>query len=197
MLGASGPHAIDSLRWWLGEIKEVAGLTATMVKRRRLPDSSGMASVDADDNFAFLLRFASGPIGSVHFCATAPVSAGDEITISGSEGMLILQGDSELYGARKRDVGLRELPIPDRLNPKLPEFTHYLTRPTISLMQDWMTAIRTGEWGESAPAFSDGAKAQEIIDGVIRSGSQGRWIDTSGTRWLVGVGRSALPNTAI
>lgn len=197
MLGASGSHYIDSLRWWLGEIKEVAGATGTMVKRRRLPDSSGMVTVDADDNFAFLVRFASGAIGSVHFCATAPVNAGDEITISGSEGMLILQADGELFGARKRDMGLRELPIPDRLNHRLPEFTHYLTRPTILLMQDWFKAIRLGEAGVSAPSFSDGAKAQEIIDGVVRSGNQGRWIDTSGARWNVGVGRSSLTSSSI
>jgi len=197
MLGASGSHYIDSLRWWLGEIHEVAGSTATMVKRRRLPDSSGLASVDADDNFAFLLKFASGALGSVHFCATAPINAGEEITISGSEGMLIIQGDGELFGARRRDLGLRELPIPDRLNPRLPEFSHYLTRPTILLMQDWVHAIRTGDWGANAPSFADGAKAQEIIDSVIRSEAQGRWIDTSGSRWLVGVGRSALPTTPI
>ncbi len=197
MLGASGSHDIDSLRWWLGEIHEVAGVASTMVKRRRLPDSSGMASVDADDNFAFLLKFASGVIGSVHFSATAPINAGEEVTISGSEGMIIVQGDGELLGARRRDVGLRELPIPERLNPKLPEFTHYLTRPTILLVQDWVRAIQTGEWAVNAPSFADGAKVQEIIDGVFRSTAQGRWIDTSGTRWLVGVGRSALPNTPI
>lgn len=197
MLGASGSHYVDSLRWWLGEIHEVAGSTSTMVKRRRLPDSSGMASVDADDNFAFLLKFASGVIGSVHFSATAPINAGEEITLSGSEGMLIVQGDGELLGARRRDLGLHELPIPDRLSPKLPEFTHYLTRPTIMLMEDWIHAIRTGEWRANVPSFADGAKAQEILDGVLRSGAQGRWIDTSGSRWLVGVGRSALPNTPI
>ncbi len=197
MLGASGSHYIDSLRWWIGDIHEVAGTTATMVKRRRLPDSSGMVSVDADDNFAFLLRFASGAIGSVHFSATAPINAGEEITISGSEGIIIVQGDSELLGARRRDIGLRELPIPERLNSKLPEFAHHFTRPTILLMQDWFAAIRTGEWAESAPSFADGAKTQEILDGVLRSRDQNRWIDTSGTRWLVGVGRSALPNTPI
>ena len=183
MLGASGSHAIDSLRWWIGEIHAVAGSTATMVKRRRLPDSSGMATVDADDNFAFLLRFANGAIGTVHFCATAPINAGDEITISGSEGMIIVQGDGDLFGARKRDVGLRELPIPDRLTPRLPEFPHYLTRPTILLLQDWVKAIRTGRGAVFTPSFADGAKVQEVIDGVIRSGVQGRWIDTSGTRW--------------
>ncbi len=197
MLGASGSHYIDSLRWWIGEIHEVAGTAATMVKRRRLPDSSGMATVDADDNFAFLLRFASGAIASVHFSATSAINAGEEITISGSEGILIIQGQDELLGARRRDVGLRELPIPERLNARLPEFSHYFTRPTILLMQDWLKAIKTGEWSDHAPSFADGAKVQEILDAVLRSQTQGRWIDTSGSRWAVGVGRSALPNTPL
>jgi predicted dehydrogenase len=197
MLGASGSHAIDTLRWWLGEIHEVAGTTGTMVKRRRLPDSSGMVSVDADDNFAILLRFAGGTIGSIHFSATAPINAGEEITISGSEGILIVQGDSDLLGARRRDTGLRELPIPERLLTRLPEFSHPMVRPTILLLQDWMTAIRSGDWPAAAPSFADGAKTQEIIDGVTRSRAQGRWIDTSGSRWQIGVGRSALPNTPI
>jgi predicted dehydrogenase len=183
MLRASGSHYIDTLRWWLGEVHSVAGMTGTMVKRRRLPDSTSMASVDADDNFAFLLRFGNGAIGSVHFSSTAPTDAGESITISGSEGMLIIEGDNELFGARKRDMGLRELAIPDRLTPRLPEFSHPLTRPTILLMRDWITAIRAGDGATFSPSFADGAKVQEIIDGVIRSGAQGRWIDTSGNRF--------------
>ncbi|HVL24919.1 MAG TPA: Gfo/Idh/MocA family oxidoreductase, partial [Thermomicrobiales bacterium] len=183
MLRASGSHYIDTLRWWLGDIHAVAGVTATMVTHRKLPDSTTKARVDADDNFAFMLRFANGAIGSVHFSATAPTDAGESITISGSEGMLIVEGDGELFGARRRDVSLRELQIPDRLIPKLPEFHHYLTRPTILLMQDWITAIREGANARFSPSFADGVKVQEVIDGVVRSGAQGRWIDTSGTRW--------------
>lgn len=183
MLRASGSHYIDTLRWWLGDIDAVAGATSTMVKRRRLPDSTSTASVDADDNFAFLLRFANGALGSVHFSSTAPTDAGESVTISGSEGMLIVEGDSELFGARKRDLSLRELAIPDRLMPKLPEFSNFLTRPTIMLIRDWVKAIRDGDNATFSPSFADGAKVQEIIDGVSRSGNQGRWIDTSGSRW--------------
>jgi predicted dehydrogenase len=190
MLRASGSHYIDTLRWWLGDVHAVAGTTATMVKHRRLPDSATRATVDADDNFAFMLRFANGAIGSVHFSATAPTDAGESITISGSEGMLIVEGDGELFGARRRDVSLRELQIPDRLIPKLPEFSHYLTRPTIMLMQDWIRAIRDGANARFSPSFNDGAKVQEIIDGVIRSGVQGRWIDTSGSRWPISRSRA-------
>jgi len=183
MLGASGSHHIDTLRWWLGDIHAVAGTTSTAVTHRRLPDSGTMARVDADDNFAFMLRFANGAIGTVHFSATAPIDAGEETTISGSEGMLIIQGDGVLFGAQKRDVQLRELLIPERLKPKLPEFSHYLTRPTIMLMQEWVRAIRSTTPTSFSPSFSDGEKVQEIIDGVIRSSAQGRWIDTRGTKW--------------
>ncbi len=183
MLLASGSHHIDALRWWLGDIHAVAGITATMVKRRRLADSSGMATVDADDNFACLLRFANGALATIHVCATAPTDAGEQITLSGTEGMLIVAGDGLLFGARRRDVDLRELPIPDHLSGDLPEFPHFLTRPTALLIRDWVRAIREGNWADSAASFADGAKVQEVIDGVMRSGAQGRWIDTSGSRW--------------
>src|SRR5699024_352058 len=94
MLRAVGSHHVDTIRWWLGDVDATAGTTSTMVKRRRLPDSTTMASVDADDNFAFLLRFQNGATGSVHFSATAPTDAGESITITGSDGMLIVEGDN-------------------------------------------------------------------------------------------------------
>lgn len=189
MLAASGSHYIDLLRWWFGDIKAVAGLTATMVSHRRLPDSTEMAHVDADDNFAFMLRFQNGAIGSVHVSATAAVDAGEEITLSGSDGMLLMQGDGSLFGARTGDVGLHEIDVPrPAASPKLPEFGHVLARPTALLASDWIEAIRSGEPPADLPTFEDGARVQEIIDGVHRSAAQGRWIDTSGTRWPVSRG---------
>lgn len=185
MLGATGSHHVDALRWWFGEIHGVAGITATMVKTRHLPDSTKMAKVDADDNFAFVLRFANGALGTVHVCTTAAIDAGEEITLAGSEGMIIMHDDQELYGGRRRDVTLHELPIPDRLFGDLPEFSHFLTKPTIMLLRDWVKAIRHGEGATFSPSFADGAKVQEVIDGVMRSGQQNRWIDTSGSRWPV------------
>lgn len=189
MLAASGSHYIDLLRWWFGDIKAVAGLTATMVSHRHLPDSSEMAHVDADDNFAFMLRFHNGAIATVHVCATATADAGEEITLSGSEGMLLLQGDGALYGARAQNVGLHEIDVPRAsASSKLPEFSHILARPTALLATDWIEAIRSGDVPTDAPTFEDGAQVQEIIDGVHRSAAQGRWIDTTGNRWPVSRG---------
>ncbi len=183
ILGATGPHHIDALRWWFGEVKAVAGATATMVPRRRLPDSSTMAKVDADDNYAVLLRFGNGAIGTIHVTATAAFEGDEEITLSGSQGTLRIRED-RLFGAQAGDQVLTELAVPDRVGDDLPDFAHYLTKPTALLQRSWVRAIRLGE--PIPTAFADGVKVQELLDAVARSSQQGRWIDTSGARWPMG-----------
>jgi predicted dehydrogenase len=180
ILGATGAHYLDALRWWFGEVKGVAGAVSTMVRQRRLPDSSGMGRVDADDNFAVLLRFANGALGSIHVSATAGHEGDEQVTLSGSGGTMQVR-EGRLWGARTGDFSLNELPIPDRLYAGFVPGGHFLVQPTALLLRKWASAIR----GESAPtpAFADGVKTQELIDGVLRSSQQGRWIDTSGTRW--------------
>ena len=183
MLGATGPHHIDALRWWFGEVKAVAGATATLVPRRRLPDSNTMAKVDADDNYAVLLKFANGAVGTIHVSATAAFEGDEELTLSGSRGTLRLHGD-RLFGAQAGAATLTELPPPEVSDDGLPEFSHYLMKPTALLQRAWARAIRLGE---PPPAtFGDGVKVQELLDAVARSSQQGRWIDTSGARWPMG-----------
>jgi predicted dehydrogenase len=180
MLGATGSHHLDALRWWFGEVKAVAGALATLVKRRRLPDSAALATVDADDNFAVILRFANGALGTIHVTATAAFEGDEEITLSGSLGTLQIRA-GVLHGARVGIEKLSELPIPTAPADGLPEFDHYLVRPTALLLRGWAQAIRGGE--TAAPSFADGAKVQELLDAAARSSQQSRWIDTSGARW--------------
>ncbi len=180
MLGATGAHYMDALRWWFGEVKAVAGAVSTMVRQRRLPDSSAMARVDADDNFAVLLRFANNALGSVHVSATAGHEGEEQITLSGADGTLLLR-DGVLLGARRGDFSLTEVPIPDRLMGGLVPGGHFLVQPTTLLLRAWGQAIREGS--PVSPSFADGMKTQELLDGALRSSQQGRWIDTSGARW--------------
>jgi predicted dehydrogenase len=180
MLGATGAHYLDALRWWFGEVKGVAGAVSTMVRQRRLPDSSAMGRVDADDNFAVLLRFANNALGSVHVSATAGHEGDEQITLSGADGTLLLR-DGVLLGARRGDFSLTELPIPERLMGGLVPGGHFLVQPTTLLLRAWGQAIRDGL--PVSPSFADGMKTQELLDGALRSSQQGRWIDTSGVRW--------------
>jgi predicted dehydrogenase len=180
MLGATGAHYLDALRWWFGEVKAVAGAVSTMVRQRRLPDSSAMAKVDADDNFSVILRFANGALGTIHVSATSGHEGDEEVTLSGSEGTLqVRQG--RLWAARAGDFSLSEIPVPERLSGGVIPGGHYLVQPTASLLRAWATAIR--EHRPASPSFADGVKTQELIDGALRSSQQGRWIDTSGARW--------------
>jgi predicted dehydrogenase len=182
MLGAAGPHHIDALRWWFGEVKSVAGAVGTMVRRRRLPESTHLAAVDADDNFAILLKFVNGAIATVHYSATSVHDPADQIVLSGSEGMLIVGSNGRLLGARRHEP-LSELPIPERLTVNDGEFDHPQIQPTILLTREWARAIRTGQ--RLSPSFDDGVKIQEILDGVQRSSQQGRWVDLTRSRFQI------------
>ena len=180
MLGATGAHYLDALRWWFGDVKAVAGAVSTMVRQRRLPDASAMAKVDADDNFSVILRFANGALGTIHVSATSGHEGDEEVTLSGSEGTLQIRG-GRLLGARAGEFSLNELPLPDRLQGGLIPGGHFLVQPTTLLLRAWAAAIRG--LAPASPSFADGVKTQELIDGALRSSQQGRWIDTSGARW--------------
>jgi predicted dehydrogenase len=185
MLGATGSHHVDALRWWFGEIKAVAGATATMVKKRRLPEGSAMMTVDADDNFAVVLRFASSALATIHVSATAAVDTGEEIILSGSGGLLMSHGNEALYGAQSGG-GLVEIPVEGAAEDDDNDDEHPLIAPTLALLTDWIEAIRGGvRLPPDAPTFADGAKVQEVLDGVHRSGVQGRWVEMGGSRFSV------------
>ena len=174
MLGAVGSHHVDTLRWWFGDVKSVAGAVGTMVKRRRLPESMQLVPVDADDNFSVLLKFANGAIGSIHYTATSAVDLSDQIVLSGSDGMLMISNDGRLYGGQ-RNQSLAEIEMPSLDEEIDPAFDHPLIQPTMLLHREWINAIRTGVPG--APSFADGVKVQEILDGALRSSQQGRWVE--------------------
>ena len=174
MLGAIGSHHLDTLRWWLGEVKSVSGATSTMVKRRRIADSSRMATVDADDTFAVVLRFAGGAIGTVHYSAAATHEPADSLIISGSEGMITLGSDGRIFGG-KRGEPLAELMIPEHLTRGASTGLHPLIQPTVLLLKTWVAAIRDRK--QAAPSFYDGLRVQEILDAVGRSAASGRSVD--------------------
>ncbi len=174
MLGAAGSHYLDALRWWFGEVKSVAGATSTMIKERRFADSHEMGVVSSDDNFAVLLKMSSGALATVTYSATAAFEAGEQLILSGSDGLLMMTGDRKLYGA-KRGAPLEEKQLPPDIIADVSPSEHPLAGPTELLLKVWISAIRTGE--VASPSFVDGMKVQELMDGAVRSSQLGRWIE--------------------
>ncbi|HRA48969.1 MAG TPA: Gfo/Idh/MocA family oxidoreductase, partial [Thermomicrobiales bacterium] len=174
MLGAIGSHHIDSLRWWMGEIRTASGAVSTMVRKRKAGDSQQMLTVTADDNFAVVLQFANGAIGTIHYSATATHEPPDAIVISGSEGTIVLPADGRLQAGRKGEL-VADLLIPERYIRGAATGPHPLIHPTVYLLRQWAVAIRTGT--PQSPTFADGFKVQEAIDAIGRSMQTGRSVE--------------------
>ena len=159
--------------------------TATMVKRRRLPDSRhGQGRRRRQFRLPPALRH--GALATIHVCATAPIDAGEEIILSGSGGLLMSRAtrpSTAPAGARSGCASCRSRSASKPNSPSSPTTSPARRRSSCGTG----SARSARAMGRPAPSFADGAKIQEIMDGVIRSRAQGRWIDTSGTRWpLVG-----------
>jgi predicted dehydrogenase len=189
----SGSHLVDTLRWWFGEVERVAGFTTVNVKQRRRGRDGGFATVDADDAFGALLRFASGVDAVLHQSAVAVSGRSNLLEICGSEGVLLLDGSFRLLGARKGTAEPEPLAIPDRLLVGAPhsaaptspragasgaDATAALRAmelpPFVCLARELAAAIRERRTRE--PSIVDAARTQEVCEAIERSAHEGAWL---------------------
>lgn len=178
VLAAVGSHYVDLLRWWFGEIHAVSGAVSTVVTERTHAETGRRHAVDADDNTAFIVRFASGALGSITISYTAVTDVGEEIVASGSQGMLAMHEPDQLVGCR---LGGQIQSLVEAGEP--PPARERTIVPFRALADGWVHAIRTGE--DASPSFEDGVKVQEVLDAVGRSQHLSRWMDLSGKKWPV------------
>jgi predicted dehydrogenase len=185
MLGIVGTPIVDSLRWWFGEIQEVAGATAVL-GATPIPRDGTPIMPTGEDTYAFVLRFASGALGNVTCNTTAWQGPGEEVRAFGAEGMLAIAPDGTLWGARRGDPGPVAIAIPASLmGSGIPEVdetpVHPLIPPTIRVMRRWLDGIAARM--SPTPSFADGLRVQEVLDAVHRSQYQRKWVDVSGAKW--------------
>lgn len=184
VLAAVGSHYIDTLRWWFGEIHWAAGAVATAVDERLVHGREEMRRVDADDNTAFVIRFASGALGTVHISYTSSATIGEEIIASGSDGTLAIHDDGRLYGASHGErISSLYKPTSTDIAERGKGGAGRHIRAFSILAGEWVWAMRSGT--DASPSFEDGAKVQEVVDAVTRSQQLSRWIDLSGNKWPV------------
>ena len=172
VLGAIGSHYIDSVRWWLGEIREVSAALTAAVPRRRLPDGSGWADVTSDDTASVVLRLANGCQGTINLSAAGGVR-GNRVEVYGSAGSLIVEDDERLWGARRGEP-LTELPRPaERFAAVTGEAR--MVGPFAELAARVVARIR-GEGGEDFPTFREGVAVQAALDAIYRASDERRWM---------------------
>jgi predicted dehydrogenase len=152
-IGAFGSHAIDAMRWLVGEIDTASGICRTDVKVR--PDREGIERVcTAEDGFTACFTFENGATAVLDTSYATAVTSMPEIQILGSEGALILTGSNKLE-LKRADKADQQFDYPvwkgDQHEPAFSAWSHLIQQ-----------AIRDKRQIE--PSFRDGLACAEVMD---------------------------------
>jgi predicted dehydrogenase len=164
ILGAVGSHLIDLCRFWTGsEVAYVTGLVETFVTERT--DESGVKRpVTADDFTSGVMRMASGAVATITLSTVAHVGPGHLAQVTGSEGTLLLTGETKLE-LGKAGAPLEDVSAPDDLWEKTKP-NNMWARSFVRLLRD-MVRVIGGAVAEGEPAsFRDGWQVQRVLDAV-------------------------------
>jgi len=164
ILGAVGSHLIDLCRFWTGtEIIYVAGLVATFVKQRT--DVTGtVRPVTADDFASCVLQLGSGSVATITLSTVAHHGPGHHGQVTGSEGTLVLSGETKLeFG--KPGGPLEDISAPDDLWEKTKP-NNMWARSFVRLMREMVQVIRGGAPQGEPATFRDGWQVQRVLDAV-------------------------------
>lgn len=159
-IGAWGSHALDFLRWTLGDIPDAAAVVRTTITER--PDVDGrLHRCTAEDGFTATLRSAAGVTVAIDTTFVAPVNVPGRITVVGADGVLESTGDHRI--TLRTDAGVNEAF----------ELDHGSGDPHLLPMRRWAAvvrdAVRTGTVAPESPTFADGLACARLMD-ALRAG---------------------------
>ncbi len=167
VLGDLGVHMIDLALWMLGDIASVSANLAVCVERESTPNP-------ANDSAMCLVEYVDGSHGLIRTSAVNHQGNGITIKLYGENGTLEVA--DEILGAQKDEEPLQKIDIPE----------HYFEgidseeRDQVFLRQSagpraFIDAILSGHPME--PDFTDGYKAQQVVQAALDSHRTGRRIE--------------------
>jgi predicted dehydrogenase len=182
-LGDLGSHMIDLARWFVSNVVRVSACMNAFVER---PGQEAEALDPANDAVLLAVEFESGAQGMIEISAVAHVGARSQeqhIRLYGSAGTLEADSstqEGEIRGIRHDEERFEVLSIPDALwgevNRSQPLMMQVLEAFVKQPIGDRLFIDAILEDRPVAPSFYDGLKAQEVIDGAIRSHERGEWV---------------------
>jgi predicted dehydrogenase len=175
ILGAVGSHLVDLCRFWAGdEVTYVAGLVETFVKQRK--DETGVVHpVTADDYASCVLRTDGGVVATITLSTVAHHGSGHVGQVTGSEGTLLLSGETKLE-LGKPGGPLEDISAPDDLWEKMKP-NNMWARSFVRLMREMVRVIRGGAPQGEPATFRDGWRVQRVLDAVRAGGARGVQLD--------------------
>ena len=168
ILGAVGSHLVDLCRFWTSsEVVWVGGVAKAFIERRR--DDTGVErAVTADDFASFVLRLASGAVATIMLSTVAHHGPGHLATLTGSEGTIVLTGETKLE-IGKPEGPLEDASIPDDLWDQTTP-NNMWARSFVRLMRDLVGLAAGARPGGEPATFADGMSVQRVLDAVRAGG---------------------------
>jgi predicted dehydrogenase len=162
LAGSAGPHLVDMLRWYLGEVVAVCGVAAVAVPALTLADGSEVRDITAPDTCIALLRFASGAMATVRGVPIPYHRGGFSIECNGTAGALFAT-NTALKGATADDPAPQDIPLPDAPWDRA------------GIAMRFVRAIQEGE-PSPEPNFNDGVAVQAILDALDAAIAAQSWV---------------------
>jgi predicted dehydrogenase len=147
----------ESAMRWTPPVKRVIASASKQVPVRLDPETGEPARVGTPDSVQVLTSYQGGARGTYRLSGVVLHSAGSSIVMFGSKGTLVYDFKrDELRGARRNELDLRPIPIPDEL------------RGGWRVEADFVAAIR-GERLVDRTTFTDGVRSMQFTEAVARS----------------------------
>jgi len=198
--GDLNAHIIDIARFLVGDFDCVVGMEETFVKERPLTEigttgglhakaTGGKGEVTVDDATLFLARFVNGAIAT--FEATR-FAAGrrnhNRFEVNGSKGSVVFNlermNELEYYNVDDPEglQGFRLIQATDSSHPYMQAWwppAHIIGYEHTFIHQVYNLIQAIAHDKMPSPSFVDGVKCQEVLDAVVRSIQEKRWIKIS------------------
>jgi len=193
-VGDMGAHRIDFCHDLIGPIASVVSLTRTFVPERRGRDGA-LVPTDVEDFAAIIAEFAPGvgvSEGTVASFDLSKLTKGrgmggqgvDDFEVYGTEGTLIyhLNRPNELEIGRP-DGSMETVPVPREFlvypgSPRVPNEGDPTT--IFRYDEDFVFVQAIADGRPAVPSFYDGMRCQAVIDAVLQSTAERRWVDVAG-----------------
>jgi predicted dehydrogenase len=183
-----GSHIISMARFLVGDIAAVCGHIETIVKERPAgPGGAGTRAVEVCDQARCLVRFAGGASGSIEasWVATGRKTQLD-YEITGTKGSLAFTQErlNELKLYTLGQPGGREGYKTIVAGPDHPPYAAFCPAPGHQLgfndtktieVRDLIVGLAGG--GAPWPDFREAWEVQRVVDAVVGSSADGRWVD--------------------
>ncbi len=169
VLGDLGVHLIDMTRYLVGDINSVCGDTRIVVKQRKKLDSEEWAPVETDDYCSFVANVGNDVAATFMITRCAIGNANTiKYDIYGTEGVISFNlNDPDEIGLcvgkiDKECNGMHTVQVPARFRLG---------------QEQTFVDVASGKKVADLPVAADGVDCQRILDAILRSTEEKRWIN--------------------